>query len=363
MENTTYKPFSYRNNYFPVEGETVYFNTEKTSDRSKNDCSEGVGSLVTLKAEANKFVSNSSMNDANEQAEEWLNANSQAYANNIGTCVIDSYPPTSVFLSVASITLNSVLLSWSPATDNIGVVGYDIYIDDTFLSPVADNVFTYSVTELSTSTTYNFYIKARDAAGNSSISNLLNVTTLSENLILPVTKSAIFENKNNSWASCRNADAAQTYYQTNAFLGTAKDGETFILNRYRGVINTSSLTSKPKSAKLKFKFASNTVPNALTFNLFAANIAIPYFKNFELIDWNDWDASNFIGSTTVPSKSTAYYEIALTSAHLDLLRSREGFNFFLISNGDKENSTPISNNRPILSITPETGEIYLECEF
>ncbi|MCD9575446.1 DUF5977 domain-containing protein [Flavobacterium soyae] len=88
-ENTTYKPFNYLENYTPIEGTEVYYNTEKTLAVKKNDCSKGTtGNLVTLTASANKFVSTVSITDANEQAESWLNANAQAYANNTGICSI-----------------------------------------------------------------------------------------------------------------------------------------------------------------------------------------------------------------------------------------------------------------------------------
>ena len=362
-ENKTYKPFAYRDHYSPIEDEIIYYNTEKTLNKRKNDCAQGIGSSETLTAQANKFISILSVNDANEQAQEWLNVNSQAYANNLGTCVIDSSPPTSVVLSAASITPDSLTLLWTAATDNIGVVAYDVFMDDTFISSTGSNVFTYDITELSSSTTYNFYVKAKDEAGNSSISNLLTVDTLPVILKLPAAKSVIFENRNSNWSNCRDAIAAQTYYQNNNYLGAAYNGSEFILNRYRGVIDTSSIKSKPKSAKLKFKFAVNTVGNSLTFNLFSSNILISSYQDFQLIDWNDWDSTRFLGSRVVPINSTEYQEIALTTAQLDLLNSREGFNFFLISNGDKDNNAPSSNNRPILSITPDTGEVYLECEF
>jgi hypothetical protein len=362
-ENITYKPFAYIDQYNPVEGETVYYNTEQTLSKSKNDCTTGMGSLVKLIAEANKFVSTSSVTDANEQAEEWLNTNSQSYANNLGTCVIDTTPPDSFVLSINSIASESFTLTWETANDNVGVVSYDVYIDNSFLVSTAYNVLTYHVSELFSSTSYLTHIIARDAAGNSKRSNTLTINTLPVTLKLPVTKSAIFENKNSDWSNCHNADAALTYYQGNAYLGAAKDASGFTLNRYRGAIDTYLIGSTPKSAKIKFKFASNTVGNNLTFNLFTSNIRIPYFTDFQLIDWNDWDSNTFLGNVTVTSNSTAYVEINLKPQHFYLLTQREGFNFFLISNGDKEgNSSPTTNNRPILSTTPDSGEIYLECE-
>lgn len=88
-ENTTFKPFEYLDHYTPVEGLQVYYNTAKTLTLKKNDCVKGTtGNPVTLTANANKFVSTVSTIEANEQAESWLNANAQAYANNTGTCGI-----------------------------------------------------------------------------------------------------------------------------------------------------------------------------------------------------------------------------------------------------------------------------------
>jgi len=88
-ENLTYKPFAYIDHYVPEEGETVFYNTEKTLAVQKNDCAYGrSGNLVTLTAPANKFVSTQSVAEADEQAQSWLNVNAQAYANNTGICTI-----------------------------------------------------------------------------------------------------------------------------------------------------------------------------------------------------------------------------------------------------------------------------------
>ncbi|MFD2943456.1 DUF5977 domain-containing protein [Flavobacterium notoginsengisoli] len=362
-ENTTYKPFAYQENYIPAEGETVFYNTEQTLTKIKNDCAAGIPSSVTLTAQANKFVSNESVDKANEQAESWLKTNSQAYANNSGTCFIDTIPPSSVILSASNITLNSVVLSWTEATDNIAVVGYDIFIDDTFLASVSNTVFSHTIDELLPSTAYSFYVKAKDAAGNPGSSNVLTVTTLPLKLTLKAARSVIFEKKDSSWNLCKNAASAELQHTNNNVIGGGKNAQDFYLNRYRGVIDTSSITTKPKTAKIKFKFAENTVGNALTFNLFGANIQIPVNQNFQLADWNDWDSSTFINSVSVPVNSTAENQISLNSSQLDLLLSQAAFNFFLISNGDKGNVEPSTNNRPTLSITPATGEVYLECEF
>jgi hypothetical protein len=180
-------------------------------------------------------------------------------------------------------------------------------------------------------------------------------------IILPATKSVIFENQASSWDVCRSAASADFQYTTNTVLGSAESGSTYYLNRYRGAVDTSSVTIKPKSAKLKFKFSANSVGRALTFNLYSANTKIPISQAFQLSDWNDWTDASFVNKVEVSKNSTVYNEIALTAAQLNILLSDQVYNFFLISNGDKDNSVPSTNNRPVLSITG--GEIYLECTF
>lgn len=394
MENTGYKSFAFLEKYYTDDNTSTeetkpnvtsdpdyiapildittcppvirHYNSQQTKTVTKNNCSPGeTGTEVELIAYANQFVSYDSITDANNQALAWLENNAQIYANNAGTCIADSTPPTSTFLSVSSVTSNSLILSWTPATDNGTIAGYDIYKNGVLLSSTLSDVFTYSVSGLSPSTTYNFYIKAKDTTGNSSNSNILTSTTLSSLLSLNAVKSVIFENRARSWSECRDASSADLQHIDNTFIGAAVSADSLLysLNRYRGVIDTSSITIKPKSAKIKFKFAENTVGNALTFNLFGSNIQIPFNQEFQPADWNDWDNSTFLNSISVPINSTAYNEINLTSSQLDLLVSGQAYNFFLISNGDKDSSKPVSNSRPLLSITAETGQIYLECQF
>ncbi|WP_326992309.1 PA14 domain-containing protein [Chitinophaga sp. 212800010-3] len=85
-----------------------------------------------------------------------------------GTTAPDTIPPTApVSLRVTGSGSGQVTLSWNAATDNVGVTGYDIYANNTLVLSVG-NVLTGTVTGLNNTTSYNFYIKAKDAAGNTS---------------------------------------------------------------------------------------------------------------------------------------------------------------------------------------------------
>lgn len=104
------------------------------------------------------------------------------YVNQIwGTPVVDTQAPTApTNLATNNPSSNSIALSWTAATDNIGVVAYDIYKDGIFYATVTGT--TATVSGLAASTTYNFYVIAKDAAGNSSVaSNTASGTTLAGN--------------------------------------------------------------------------------------------------------------------------------------------------------------------------------------
>ena len=97
--------------------------------------------------------------------------------DNISIQELDSSPPTAPVLAEVSHTNDLVNLSWTGATDNIGVTGYNVYKDNTLLTSLS-NAGTYQATGLSPSTSYQFYVTALDYYGNESpASNTLTITT------------------------------------------------------------------------------------------------------------------------------------------------------------------------------------------
>jgi parallel beta-helix repeat protein len=79
----------------------------------------------------------------------------------------DTQPPTVPGgLTVQSSTQTSVTLSWNPATDNVGVAGYDAYQGGVRAGQTAQTNYTF--TGLSCGTSATFGVDAYDAAGNRS---------------------------------------------------------------------------------------------------------------------------------------------------------------------------------------------------
>ena len=89
----------------------------------------------------------------------------------------DTTPPSAPTLSLTGVTSSKVDLSWTASTDNVGVVGYNIYRDNVFLGSTGSTT-TYSDTTVMPSTTYVYTVKAKDAADNKSdASNAVTANT------------------------------------------------------------------------------------------------------------------------------------------------------------------------------------------
>ena len=90
----------------------------------------------------------------------------------------DTVAPTAPTLSAAGTTETTTNLSWSGATDNVAVTGYDVFRNGALIGSTT-TATTFSVTGLTASTVYSFIVKSKDAAGNvSPDSNTVSVTTL-----------------------------------------------------------------------------------------------------------------------------------------------------------------------------------------
>jgi bacillolysin len=89
----------------------------------------------------------------------------------------DREAPTAPVLSSPSKTNTSISLSWTAASDNVGVTGYDVFVNDVKNNTSNITATSYTITGLTASTTYSIYVKAKDAAGNNTNSNTLSVTT------------------------------------------------------------------------------------------------------------------------------------------------------------------------------------------
>ena len=75
-------------------------------------------------------------------------------------------PPATIIVS--NVTQTSMDLAWSPSTDNVGVVGYNIYNNSDLIKTVDHLSLTTRLNGLPSFTIYRISISAFDAAGNES---------------------------------------------------------------------------------------------------------------------------------------------------------------------------------------------------
>ena len=85
-------------------------------------------------------------------------------------------PSTPAGLTAIGTTADSISLSWTASTDNVGVTGYEIWRNGALLGTTTGT--SYIDSGLAASTTYSYYVKAFDAANNvSGASNTADATT------------------------------------------------------------------------------------------------------------------------------------------------------------------------------------------
>lgn len=189
------------------------------------------------------------------------NASAASNTVNVTTLAPDTTAPTAPTLSAGGTTLTSTTLSWSGATDNIAVTSYDVFKDATLLGNTTFN--TYIVNGLSSGTSYVFTVKAKDAAGNSSLaSNAVNVTTLSPDTTPPTAPILSASNINSTglqlnWSGATDNVAVTAYevYQGATLLTTTPN--TFFVVSGLTPLTPYTFTVKAKDAAGNTSASSN----------------------------------------------------------------------------------------------------------
>lgn len=238
------------------------------------------------------------------------------YVNQIwgGTSSTDTQAPTApTSLASTSKTSTSISLSWNASTDNVAVTGYDVYANSVLKTTVSG--LTATITGLTASTSYSIYVKAKDAAGNSSASSsTIAVTTnasgtggtasdiLFSEYIEGSGNNKALEIANNTGASVslstytikKQTNGAGAWSTGLALSGTLATGSKFT------IVNSSMSSSCFATSSANV----STTATELTFN---GNDAVGLFKNGVLIDiigtFNGGTA-NFAVDVTLRRKST-----------------------------------------------------------
>jgi len=238
------------------------------------------------------------------------------YVNQIwgGTSSTDTQAPTApTNLASTTKTSTSITVAWNASTDNVGVTGYNVYANNVLKTTVS--TLTATITGLTASTTYSIYVKAKDAAGNTSASgNTISVITNSSGTGGTATdllfseyiegsgNNKALEIANNTGSSVslsaytikKQTNGAGTWSTGLALSGTLTTGSKFV------IVNSliSSACFSTSAANI------STTATELAFN---GNDAVGLFKNGVLIDiigTFNGGTSNFAIDVTLRRKST-----------------------------------------------------------
>ncbi|KNB60488.1 reprolysin-like metallopeptidase [Chryseobacterium sp. Hurlbut01] len=179
----------------------------------------------------------------------FFDVNNANISVNAGSGSTDIVAPTAPTLSASGTTSTSTNLSWSGATDAVGVTGYDVYQGASLIGSTAST--TYTVNSLSPSTTYSFTVRAKDAAGNiSTASNTATVTTLAGSTVTyctaTATNTADERIGNVTFGSINNTSTGTAGYENFTSIST---------NVTRGTANTISITPVWTSTKYNEAYA------------------------------------------------------------------------------------------------------------
>ncbi|WP_188441695.1 GEVED domain-containing protein, partial [Planktosalinus lacus] len=234
----------------------------------------------------------------------------------------DTEAPTApTNLTASDVTQTSVDLAWTASTDNVGVTGYDVYEGTDLLFSVTGTSTT--VTGLTASTSYDFSVKAKDAAGNiSGSSNVVTITTESGSITYCDSYST---NSNSEWIETVQLGNINNNSGNN-------DGYADFTNLSTTIVKESnnSITIIPGWPRRSQK---ETYRVWIDFN---------QDGNFEgqgelVVNINRTDASSVGGSFTIPSSALE----GSTRMRISMKRNNSANSCDIFSNGEVEDYTVV----------------------
>lgn len=135
-------------------------------------------------------------------------------------------PSTPLNVTLSNISLNSIDVSWDASTDNIGVTGYNVYVNGVLTEQTTNT--TISMTNLNTNTNYTFSVVAKDLINNmSAASAVVNGSTLQDANPPTIPTDVVISNETDtsfkvSWTASTDNNAIANYeiYVDNILNGT-----------------------------------------------------------------------------------------------------------------------------------------------
>ncbi len=242
-------------------------------------------------------------------------------------------PSTPSNLSASNITNNSFNVSWSPSTDNIGVVGYKLYDRNNVLVATTPST-NYTIGGRTPCTNNIVKVKAYDAAGNLSNAASITVNTTSNipselPLASLITTNVVTKEASNSILMTPGfeytADLTSDYllahivsgacssYGTGLRMAAQESEEVMPVNLYsdNSFINEStgsiSIFPNPATTKVKVNYSNDNIATIQVFD--ASGLLIKENQGSNVIDISDLETAIYFFKVTSADGMTATEKI------------------------------------------------------
>ncbi len=169
------------------------------------------------------------------------------------TGTLDIIPPSAPIVFPATTTATTVTLLWAPSTDNVGIKGYTIYRDNTFIATVTSGT-RYVDSTVSPNSTYQYGIEAYDLAGNTS--PRITVTAVTQSVLFSVISKAVsgitINGANVSWTTSLPATAVVRFGTSVTSLSSS------VAYNIAGVTGSVSLNNLVKKTKYYYQIVATS---------------------------------------------------------------------------------------------------------
>ena len=225
---------------------------------------------------------------------------------------LDTEAPSAVSnLSASNTSFNGTLLSWSPSSDNVGVTNYQIFQDNNNIGN-SGTLTSFTVSGLSSETTYVFSIRAQDSAGNtSSTSNLVTVTTTA----IPDTSNTTSTSTLLSWSASSDNVGVVNYavYRNGTLLSNSGSNTSFSVT---GLFANTSYTFTVRAADAAGNLSGNS--NTVSVTTLSDTGGTSYTSQNANLDSVDWHARDLFASRNlgVGTQNTRGFTLAVAGGML-----------------------------------------------
>ncbi len=283
-------------------------------------------------------------------------------------------PTTPTNLSSTNTTQIGTSLSWTASTDNVGVTGYDIYRNGTLAGSTTTT--SYNASGLTSSTTYSFTVKAKDAVGNvSGTSSAVSVTTLASADTTPpiigaISTSGVLSNGATvSWTTDEASDSQVEYGTTTVYGFLTALNTSMVTNHSQMISGLSAETTYYYRVKSKDVSGNLAVSGSGTFTTLAlADTTAPVIGAISSgtpttagtsISWTTNEASDSqveYGTTTSYGASTVLDTPLVTSHAVTLTNLSASTTYhFRVRSKDGAGNLAISADGTFVTATPSSG--------